>query len=99
MPIISADVPYFLWRLQALAYYAVLIPLITALVWIVYLPLKWIAPTSGLTILIDTHFVGTIIFVWALFFFYSFFRMVWEGISAPTVMPLDAAKPNETRNG
>ena len=45
---------------------------------------SWLAPGSGLARFLETNFWWTVLGLVAAFFFYWFFRMVWDGIKGPT---------------
>ena len=47
--------------------------------------MNFVAPPAKLTRLLNENFFATFAILWGAFFFYSFFRMVWDGLKEPTV--------------
>jgi hypothetical protein len=51
--------------------------------------LDFVLPNSGLSTFLNEHFLGALALITGLFFFYSFFRSVWDGLREPTVKAPD----------
>jgi hypothetical protein len=88
-PVIEADVPFYAYELQGTLWVGLWAGVIAIFLWLVHWVVLVIFPVSNLAQFLDLHFLGTWIVLCGAFFFYWFFRMVWDGLLEPTVKPIN----------